>query len=377
MPASGHSNGSGKNTGRKNTSRNNQRKRRRGNSPTPNSQSANKILTAGDFLGLARVVGFAAAILVAIALGLGSYNDIVSSDGPANFILPFAIAIVVAGGLGAGWHVVFAMAAQANTIQAKSIAFAIGIGLMIIGMGTSAWFLASKIGGSTAIQTHQTLYLVEFKEAEKLISQNFAKESVILQLAKLGASKLEADALGEGKHGTFSGKSGFKGVYISLKNAAESLLGVQGGLKKLENKRRRLMNGVRREVDEAARAISERDGSMFRKSVSRAAALLADADSIRLSSAVAGMSLGSAPGDAGNAILTTQSGIGDKADEIEAELLAVSIPIYVPMDAKTAVTTYPAPLPWLMAILLEGLPLLMLGLLLALPPMDSTNRRST
>ena len=134
---------------------------------------------------------------------------------------------------------------------------------------------------------------------------------------------------------------------------------------------------VRREVDEAARAISEHDSSMFRKSVSRAAALLADADSIRLSSAVAGMSLGSAPGDAGNAILTTQSGIGDKADEIEAELLAVSIPIYVPMDAKTAVTTYPAPLPWLMAILLECLPLLMLGLLLALPPVGTSNRRGT
>ena len=232
-----------KNTTQTKSTRNNQRKRRRGNSSPSHKKTDDKILTAGDFLGLARVVGFAAACLVALALGLGSYNDITSSDGPANFILPFAIAIVVAGGLGAGWHVVFAMAAQANTIQAKSIAFAIGIGLMIIGMGTSAWFLASKIGGSTAIQTHQTLYLVEFKEAEKLISQNFAKESVILQLAKLGASKLEADALGEGKHGTFSGKSGFKGVYVSLKNAAKSLLGVQGNLKKLENKRRRLMNG--------------------------------------------------------------------------------------------------------------------------------------
>ena len=377
MPASGQSINSAKNTAQPKSTRNNQRKRRHHNSSPSYTKPDDKILTAGDFLGLARVVGFAAACLVAIALGLGSYNDITSSDGPANFILPFAIAIVVAGGLGAGWHVVFAMAAQAITIQAKSIAFAIGIGLMIIGMGTSAWFLASKIGGSTAIQTHQTRYLGDIKEAEKRVGENFAKESAILQKAKQGVAKLEADAFGEGKYGTFTNKAGFKGVYISLKNAAEALLGVQGSLKKLDSKRRRLMNGARREVDDAARAISERDGVNFRKSVSRAAALLADADSIRLSSVVAGLALGSAPGDAGKAILTTQGGISDKADEIEAELLPVSIPIYLPMDAKTAVTTYPAPLPWLMAILLEGLPLLMLGLLLALPPVHNTNRRGS
>ena len=364
-----------KNTTQTESTGNNQRKRRHRNSSPPYTKPDDKILIAGDFLGLARIVGIAAACLVALALGLGSYNDITSSDGPANFILPFAIAIVVAGGLGAGWHVVFAMGAQANTTQAKSIAFAIGIGLMIIGMGTSAWFLASKIGGSTAVGTHQTLHLGELKEAEKLVGENFAKEIVILQKAKQGVAKLEADAFGEGKYGTFTNKAGFKGVYISLKNAAESLLGVQRSLKKLDNKRRRLLNGARREVDQAARAISERDGANFRKSVSRAAALLADADSIRLSSVVAGLSLGSAPGGAGKAIQTTQGSISDKADEIEAELLAVSIPIYVPMDAKTAVTTYPAPLPWLMAILLEGLPLLMLGLLLALPAVR--DRRDT
>ncbi|MCP4183053.1 MAG: hypothetical protein GY761_07015, partial [Hyphomicrobiales bacterium] len=119
--------------------RNNQRKRRRGNSRSPHPKNSNSFMTAGDFLGLARVVGFGAACLVAIALGLGSYVDITNSEGPANFILPFAIAIVVAGGLGAGWHVVFAMGAQAITTQAKSIAFAIGIGLVIVGMATSAW----------------------------------------------------------------------------------------------------------------------------------------------------------------------------------------------------------------------------------------------
>ncbi|MCP4195972.1 MAG: hypothetical protein GY762_02385, partial [Proteobacteria bacterium] len=285
--------------------------------------------------------------------------------------------IVVAGGLGAGWHVVFAMGAQAITTQAKSIAFAIGIGLVIVGMATSAWFLATKIGGSTAVQTHQTQYLGKLKEAEKLVGENFAKDAVILQKAKQGVAKLEADADGEGKHGTFSGERGFKGVYVSLKNAAESLLGVERSLKKLDGKRRHLMNGARREFDEAARAISARNSAAFRESVSRATVLLDDVERIRLSNVVAGLSLGSASGDAGKAILTTQNGISDKADEINAEYLAVSIPVYVPMDAKTAVTTYPAPLPWLMAILLECLPLLMLGLLLALPPMDNTNRRST
>jgi len=267
--------------------------------------------------------------------------------------------------------VVFAMAAQAISAQAKSIAFAIGMGLVIIGMGTSAWFLAAKIGGSTAIQTHQTLYLGKLKEAEKLAGENFAQESTILQLAKLGVGKLEGDAEAEGRFGKFSGKAGYKGVHVSLKNAAAALLDVHRNLKKMDNKRRNLLNGARREIDKAARAVSERDDAAFRKSVSRATALLADAMRIRLSSVVAGLSIGSARGTAGKAILTTQNGISDKADEIEAERLDVSIPFYAPMDAKTAVTTYPAALPWLMAILLEGLPLLMLGMLLALPPAHS------
>lgn len=334
-----------------------------------------KTLTAAEFLTLARFVAILVAVNIAIALGLGSYNDITASSDPASFILPFSIAIVVAVGLGAGWHVVFAMGAQAVTTQTKSVAAAIGVCLVIVGMATSAHFLAAKIGGAPAIQTHQTIHLGKMHDAVGLVAQNKAKDIGVVNKAKSGVSYLEGEAESEGKFGKYSGKPGYKGVYLDLKNAASSLREVHASLKKLSTKRQHLLNSARRELENAARAVAERDSAAFRKAVNRAASLIADANQIRLSSIVSGLSLGSAGGDVGQIIRTTASEISDKADEIEAGLEQVSIPVYVPMDAKTAVTTYPSPLPWLMAILLETLPLLMLCLLLALPAAPYSNGR--
>lgn len=338
-------------------------------------RNGQKTLTAGDCLGLSRGVGIVSAVNVGIALALGSYNDITASTDPASFILPFTIAAVAAGGLGAGWHVGLGMAAQAVTTQTKSAAFGIGLGLVTVGMATSAHFLAAKLGGAPAIQKHQTTYLSSLRSSASVVGQNNAIDAGIVIKTKSDTNFLEGEADAEGKFGKYSGKSGYKGVYLDLKNAATSLRDVHAALKKLSAKRVHLLTSAKREIDTAGRAIAEHDRANFRRSVSRATSMITDASQIRLSSVVSGLSLGTAPGKAGEVIRFTASNISEKADEIEANLLQVSTPIYVPMDAKTAVTTYPAPLPWLMATLLETLPLLMLCLLLALPAAPHANGR--
>lgn len=343
------------------------------NQKSSTRNAGQKTLTAANYLSLSQGVGFLAAGNVAIALGLGSYNDITASTDPASFVLPITIAAVVGGGLGAGWHVTLAMGAQAVTAQSKSIAFAIGLGLSGIGMATSAHFLAAKIGGAPAIQTHQTSHIGELQGAARLVGKNNTKESSIVSKVKSNTSFLDGEAEAEGKFGKYSGKPGYKGVYLDIKNAAISLRGVHGTLKKLSAKRQHHLTGARRELDNATRAIADRDSSEFRKSVSRAAAMISDANQISLSNLARGLSIGSAPGKAGHLIQSTASNISEKADEIDAGQEQVSTPIYVPMDAKTAVTTYPSPLPWLMATLLETLPLLMLCLLLALPAAPHAN----
>jgi hypothetical protein len=44
----------------------------------------------------------------------------------------------------------------------------------------------------------------------------------------------------------------------------------------------------------------------------------------------------------------------------------IDIPAYEPLDAKNAILIHPQPLPWVVAIVVELLPLLFLGLMLAL-----------
>lgn len=339
-----------------------------GSRPRGAQSQSRKPLTATSFLPLARIVGIGVALSAGLAVCLGSYSDIVASDGPANFILPFVIAIVVAGGLAAGWHVAFGMAAQAETGQEKAVAAIIGAGLVVIGTATSAWFLAGKIGGTAAIQAHQSAHIRELQKTEELVASNAAKDAEVLRAAEIGATGLDAKAEGEGNFGVVSGKAGFKGIYQVLKSAANALHGSHRDLRGLNDKRSRFLLEARQEIERAVRAIADHDAASFKEAAGRAAAKIADAGRIRLSGVAGSISIAATSGPAGQEIRSATDALTVVARNVEAQLRPVSIPVYQPVDAKTAVTLYPQPLTWLMAILIECLPLIMLGLLIGLPP---------
>lgn len=320
---------------------------------------------AAGFLTLARIVGFVAAISAGLAVGLGSYTDIVASDGPANFILPFVIAIAVALGLGAGWHVVLAMGSVARSPQARAMVLSLGLGLAVIGAGTSAWFLAAKIGGSTAVSSHQQIYLTDLNEAEQKIAANHARERVLIAVAGRGQSALENTALDEGNFGAVSGKAGFKTVFSALKNAAGGLQDTQSELQRLADRTDGLLSQARHSIDEAGKAIAARDDRKFEDAIGVAVSRLGDANRIRLSNTLLGAGDIDASGPAATNVANVVDGMRRAVRSVSSELRPVTIPAYVPMDAKTAVVTYPQPLPWLMAILIECLPLLMLGIMMA------------
>ncbi|MEM9733640.1 MAG: hypothetical protein AAF903_09185 [Pseudomonadota bacterium] len=320
---------------------------------------------ASRTLVLARFVGLFAAASAGLAVGLGSYTDIVASDGPANFILPFVIAIAVGVGLGAGWHLVLGMGAAARTTENRIATLALGLGLAVIGAGTSAWFLAAKIGGSSAIQTHQQAYLKELNTAERAIAGNLSRERVLIAVAGRGRNALESTAKDEGQFGAVSGKSGFAAVFSALKNAAGGLQDTQAELQRQADRADNLLSQARQSIERAGQAISDATRAEFEKAVGSAVSRLGDANHIRLSDTLLSAGDVDASGPAASNIGDVIDGLRRSVRSLTTDIRSVSIPTYTPMDGKAAVVAYPQALPWLMAILIECLPLLMLCIMLA------------
>jgi hypothetical protein len=334
-----------------------------------NSSSPRENTTSDKFLGLARAVGIASALVAGLALGLGTYPDIVASAGPANWVLPFVFAPALAFSLGALWHVALGWAAGADDAGQRTMALGLGVALTIIGLGTSAWFLASKIGGTAALAQHQRAYLEAVQGIESSVSRNAADEDELVTALGAGAEDIGAHARDEGKLGKYSGKPGEKVVFTALGNAASSFSNLRATLVSRANDRRERLAAARREIAEAQRAVAAKNTPAFEAATARAIAALGEAERIRLTNLVSGLGLGLDNGLTGSARANIEATIGKIvkiARDIEERKIAVRVPAYEQIDAKEAVTRYPSPLVWIAACLPELCPFLFLVTLLGL-----------
>ncbi len=123
---------------------------------------------------------------------------------------------------------------------------------------------------------------------------------------------------------------------------------------------------ARDDIRDAMRASAAHDTAMFQESTADAASTIAAANAIRFAPGLAGLGNGLAPNYAHGVIDAAVSNVHSAALVISKQRRAVDIPLYEPIDAKQAILSHPQPLAWIVAVVIELLPLVMLGLLLAL-----------
>ena len=318
-------------------------------------------------LALARCVALGSSALCGLAVGLGTYPDVTASAGPMNFVLPFALAPVIAFGLAASWHFVLGLAAHANELHKQAIAVGLGVALFSVGCGTSAWFLCSKLGGASALQAYQLDHVQKLKDAAEIVAVNSASEQGLISAVDAGATALRATAEAEGSTGLLSGRAGKSVVYQSLMNAAQSVSAMSRSLKQQAEDRDEGLTRAEHNLSDASRAVAARNAAQFEEHVARAASQISAADKVRLTAAASGLGVGLVVADkARPAVDMAFAEIGRAAHGVGENRRDVSVPIYVPIGAKEAVITNPPTLAWIASILIEALPFAMLGILLAL-----------
>ncbi len=139
--------------------------------PAPPERKTSKLA-----LSALQWVALGSAVLCGFAIALGTYPDAIASSGAVGILLPLFVGVVVACGLGAGWHFTLGIAAHAEETHRKALAACLGVGLCAIGCATSAWFLTSKIGGASALQAYELAYVQKLREAATVVGANAAGE---------------------------------------------------------------------------------------------------------------------------------------------------------------------------------------------------------
>ena len=321
--------------------------------------------TSRTHLTLARVAALATSCAAAFAVGLGISAEAFASGG-GYIALPFVAAAVVATLLSAGWHVALGYAAHTREAYERAIAFGFGVALFLIGVGCSGWFLASMLGGNAALQTQQHDYLDRLTAAMNVAATNAASERNIISALDSAASNLDKTANAEGSNGIVSGKIGQKVVYTALKNAAASMASMRAALGSKGEERDDLLARARDAIREALRASTSHDAMLFQENTTNAANAIAAANAIRFAPSLAGLGNGLATNQARSVIDESVNNVHSAALAISRQRRVVDIPVYEPIDAKHAILSHPQPLAWVVAIVIEILPLVMLGLLLAL-----------
>ncbi len=324
-------------------------------SPRPTSKIA---------LGVARCVGLGSASVCGLAFFLGTLPD---SGNPLDYLLPVASAAALAVGLASAWHYVLGIAAYSEgELHRQAVAVGFGVALFLFGCASSAWFLASKIGGESALASYRLGYLARLDAAADTVAANAAAEAEIIAAIQAGANDLDALADAEGSTGVKSGRVGHGVVWATLKNAATSLSASASALERKAADRRDELSRATDALDDARKAVAAHDAAQFQESASRAADRIKAASKLNLAASVAALGVGLSRDYAGAAINEALADVANAARRVAENRRAVTVPDFQPVDTREAVRLNPPALAWLAAVAVEALPLAMLGILLTL-----------
>lgn len=327
-----------------------------------------KPTSQGNALALARCVSIACSVACGVAVFLGIFPHSESNTGALSYVLPFIAPPILAFGMAAAWHVVHGVGAHATELHRQVVALAFGAGLFLVGCFTSAWFLAAKIGGAGAIEAYQHQAIERLKRAGEVVAGNAAADAGLLAAVEHGGDALRIAAVSEDKAGVVArGKTGRGVAFRGLSDAAESMARIASDMRQQAGTRGELLAAAQTAMSEAERDAATGDAAGFEQAFAKASETLNAAEKIRLSAAASSLGIGWAVDrSAAPHVNATLQEIEKVRQLSNSNRRAIAIPVYTAIDDRQAVLKAPQPLAWIAAVMIEALPLAMLGLLLLL-----------
>jgi hypothetical protein len=305
------------------------------------------------------IVGQGISLGIALFIGL---SDQTSNQGVLNHIIPFVIAPVVAIGFVYAWHLTLGLAAYSRDTQKGAFSVVSGFGLFGIACAITAWILAALLGGTGSLKLYQYEFTKRLGAGIELAALNGSADSKVGAAVAGAASGLYGAAQAE-ISGAHSGRQGKGVVYKTILSAAQALEKSAGSLQEAAGSRDEHLTAARNDLAAANEAIANEQEPEFRDAIEKVRSDISNANNIRLSNAAAGIGAGlvSLP-----MITDALAGIQKVVQAVEKKRVEFVIPIYEPISIYQAIASRPQPLPWITAIFIEAIPLILLGLLLAL-----------
>jgi hypothetical protein len=332
-------------------------------SKQPRAQPAGFGLVA--LVVLARALALVASIAASIAVFWGLRGVLAADGGLASWITPAAAAVALATLLGGGWHILMGMVPRAQGARVPII-LGLGIGLTAVAIATSSWWLAAGLGGSTAVRHHHSRIFMETGAAASAILQQAEPEREVVQAVRLAQSTYQGLAEGEIKEGRISGKAGPGRVSRELTDAAQALGQQQTAMLDLIGRRESVVAAARAALQQAQRGSAAGNEAEVGAFVGDALAHLAEAQ--RLSVVDLAGSAGMVQiGSSGLARLEEATArIAEVARRVRQDRKPIELPVWQPMGRAEAVIVYSdhVALAWVVAVAIDLMPLLLLGMLL-------------
>ena len=326
--------------------------------------------TARRALKATRGVALGCAIIGGSGTGSSIFSDALAKGDPIGCLLAFGVGIVIAAGIATGWHYALGLAAHTEEDgepEKKAQAVVIAAFLLFVGCGTSGWYLTSRIGGANAEQQHQLEHTQKLAGSADAVKSNSGLDDGLVASVETSASAMRSAAESEREAGLMShGQRGAGVVYRTLNDAADNMRDMAAKLRDLVASRDNHLKHTLQNLVEARKAAASHDTGHFEEAVARAASEIAAADQTPILATASTLRPGVVTSNSRATIEAAFNDIGRAAGLVAENRREVSVPVYVPIDAKQAVIAHPPILAWVAALLIEGIPLILLAVLLIL-----------
>lgn len=331
--------------------------------PPPQPGPSEADFVAAGNLRLAQRMATFFAVLIGVTSLFGLKLVMTGETALARWIIPLVAAPVLTLVLAAGWHILLGTASRpAHTRPLLSLIVAGGLGLTVIQVATTSWFLATAIGGGAAVQRHHAEALEPFKAVLAQLLARDERDRVVLGHLTRAQSELEALYACERSDGCVSGTPGSGRVAREL---AQEIEGFRRGAEELQRtlgRRPALLDQVRRQIERAQVASRAGDEGGFATAVNAAVSSLSSADAADPEQLLQALGSNSTIAE----VQAVYARLGRSMERIGEFEEPLRLPGYQPMDRASAVIAYAADVPfaWAVAIAIDLLPLSLLLLVL-------------
>ena len=315
------------------------------------------------YLRLAQKLALLFAGLIGLSAFWGLRQILAPEGGLSSWLIAGCLALVLAAVLAGAWHILLNVAVR-RRLRGVVLALLIGggLGLTAIQIATTSWFLATALGGQTAVQAHRTAMLNDLGDVlSDLLGRNERERALLSAMSQAG-SALDSLLECERREGCVSGVSGNGPVARDLTRVRDSFEGQQRELEAALERRPALLAGVREQIERARQAALDGDGRAFGAAVNAALSGLSTAGSAEPLRMIGSVQDGSDLPQVQAILARLRATVGT----YEEFGTRPALPAYAPMDRASAVIAYADDITfaWVIAVVADCLPAALLLLIL-------------